>query len=114
MTKALTQTNNLFHEFIARATMAVFAACALAVLFYIFNVYSIVSRTVSLKSAENRLADLTSSVNALNAHYLELGSAITPEMLAARGLSEGKVSAYIPRAASTASLGILAAGGHEL
>jgi hypothetical protein len=69
---------------------------------------------VALESIQKQSAALSASVSDLDSKYLELGSAVTPDSLATYGLVQGKVSAYIPRTAPTASLNTLAARGHEL
>jgi hypothetical protein len=45
---------------------------------------------------------------------LALSSSLTPDSLGAHGLTLSRVSAYIERPASTASIGPLASVGHEL
>lgn len=90
---------------------AILGACAISALFYAVNLYSLISHTVAMQQIEGRAVLLASALSSLDAEYLKLTSAITPDALAEHGLVPGKVSLYVTRPASTASL---AAGGHEL
>lgn len=97
--------------------MAILSACLLTAFVYAFNIYSVISHTVALEHVKSQVTAVTSSVSSLDAKYLELSSALTPDTLSDYGLSQGKVSAYIqrvPSTASAASAGALAVGGHEL
>jgi hypothetical protein len=115
MTKAIIQTYELANEYRAKITLGLFGACILMIIFYILNVYGVISHTVALKGIEGRATVLSGEINRLDSRYLALSSAVTPDQLSAYGLSAGNVSAYIVRPASTASLGTLAAAvGHEL
>ena len=115
MTKAIAQTYTFAHQYRALISLSFIGACLLAIGFYTMNVYSVISHTVSLQTIQKQTVVLERTVNSLNAQYLELGSAVTPDSLSAYGLAQGTVSAYIPRTASTASIGgALAARGNEL
>ena len=90
---------------------AIFTACLFLVVVYIFNVYSVISRTVALQKMQVEIAAAGKSVQALDTQYLELSSRLTPDGLGAYGFREGRVSTYISR---TPFLGKVALGGHEL
>lgn len=103
--------------YIANITTAVFAGILVTTLFYATNLYSLVSRTVAVKQVEKETATLSSSLSTLDAEYLRLSSAITPDAMTKHGLSQAQVSVYITRPAATASAASvinLARGGHEL
>ncbi|MGC9605781.1 MAG: hypothetical protein ABSF56_03490 [Minisyncoccia bacterium] len=114
MTEIIEQTHNIAAEYRARMTLCFIVLAAAAVLFYAFNLYAVVSRTVALSRVQSETAAAGSAVASLDAEYLGLSSALTPDSLGAHGLVQGKVSAYIERPASTASIGPLASVGHEL
>lgn len=82
--------------------------------FYAINLYNLVSHTVAMQQTERRTVLLSSALSSLDAEYLKLTAAITPDTLAEHGLVPGQVSLYITRPAATASINSLAAGGHEL
>ena len=116
MTKIIAQTYNVTTPYRAYFTSVLFAGCLMAAFLYAISLYHIISRTVALEHVHSQSAVLTGQVEALDSRYLELSSAASVDALASYGLVQGQVSAYIPRAASTAyaaSLGTLAAGGHE-
>lgn len=114
MTKAIAQTYTTIHGYRLQITVAVLFACALSVIAYAFNVYAVVSHTVALGKVQAAISATASDVNDLDAKYLELSSTLTPDTLSRYGFSEGKVTAFIPRTAATASLSrALAASGHE-
>jgi hypothetical protein len=114
MTEIIEQTHNIAAEYRARITLAFIAAGVIAALLYAFNLYAIVSRTVALGRVQSETAALGSAVASLDAEYLGLSSAFTPDSLGGHGLVLGRVSVYIERPASTASIGPLASVGHEL
>ncbi|MDB5239155.1 MAG: hypothetical protein JWO00_490 [Candidatus Parcubacteria bacterium] len=114
MTKAIAQTYTYAHQYRALIALTFIGACVLAAVFYTVNVYSVVSHTIALQSIQKQTSALASSVGSLDARYLDLSSAVTPDSLSAYGLTQGSVSVYIPRTASTATFGTLAARGHEL
>ena len=117
MTKIIAQTYNVTTPYRAYFTSVLFAGCLMAAFLYAISLYHIISRTVALEHVHSQSAVLTSQVESLDSRYLELSSANPVNALAAYGLQAGQVTAYIPRSdstASAASLGTLAAGGHEL
>lgn len=114
MKKAITTTAGELHAYRAMITLAILAASPLCAVFYAFNLYSMISRTVALRHAESAITAASTDVGRLDAEYLKLAASVTPDLLASHGLAEGKVSLYITRTAATASLPALAQGGHEL
>lgn len=115
MKRVLTTTAEQVHAYRANITLALLFATMLCAMWYAINLYSLVSRTVALHQTEKSIASVSNQVSDLDTQYLKLTSAITPDQLAAYGLSAGKVAAYIKRTQSTASLlPALAQGGHEL
>ena len=111
MTKAISHTYNFAFEYRMHISYALICSCMLMVLLYAMNVYAVVSHTVSLQRLESQSATLGTTVESLDAKYLELSSAITPDALHAYGLAQGQVSEFIQR---TPSLGSVAMNGHEL
>ncbi len=93
---------------------AILGTCAISAVFYAINLYSLISHTVAMQQTEGRAVLLASALSSLDAEYLKLTSAITPDALAEHGLVPGQVSLYITRPAATAAIGNLAAHGHEL
>ena len=115
MTKAIAQTYTYANQYRALIALAFIGAALLAAVSYTVNVYSVISHTVALQGIQKQETVLASAVSDLDARYLDLGSAVTPDSLAEYGLTQGTVSAYIPRQSVTASLGsgALAARGNE-
>jgi len=117
MTKIIAQTYSITTPYRAYVTAALAAGCMVAALVYAFGLYRVIARTVALEHLDSQSAALTGQIDSLDSQYLQLSSADSVDSLSAYGLQVGQVSAYIPRAASTASaasFGTLAAGGHEL
>lgn len=94
--------------------MLLISACAIAALFYAVNLYRLVSNSIALRQIESRSVALTSSLGDMNARYLKIMSAITPDAVGKQGLVPAQVSLYITRPSATASIGNLAQRGHEL
>lgn len=111
MTKAIA---NQIHEYRAYITMVILGACFITAAFYGYNLYSLVSKTVSINKIESKAAALASTINDLDSKYLKLSSEITPDALSQYGLEPGVVAVYITKQTASASLGNLARGGHEL
>ena len=111
MTKAIAQTYGTAREYRLQIMYAVLAVCALLVIAYAVNVYSVISHTVALQKVQAETSALTSDTEKLDSQYLGLSRTVTPDNLRKYGLQEGQVSAYISR---TASLGSVAVRGHEL
>jgi virulence-associated protein VapD len=78
---------------------------------YGMNVYAAISHTVAIQNVEKQVSGLSSSVDSLDAQYIRLSSAITPDVLPKHGFSQAQVSAFISR---SVSLGSVALSGHEL
>ena len=117
MTKIIAQTYTVTTPYRAYFTSVLCAGCLMAAFLYAISLYHIISRTVALEHVNSQSAVLTGQVEALDSRYLDLSSANPADALASYGLQAGQVAAYIPRSAGTASaasLGTLAAGGHEL
>jgi hypothetical protein len=117
MTKVIAQTYSYAHQYRALIALTFIGACILAAVTYTMNVYSVISHTVALENIQKEATVLASSVSSLDARYLELGSAVTPDSLSEYGLTQGTITAYIPRTAShtvsKASGMTLASSGHE-
>ena len=111
MTKAITHTYSIAHEYRVQITSALFATCMLLVVLYAVNVYVVISHTVALQHAESQVSALGTEVAQLDAQYLKLSGDITPVALKSHGFNQGQASMYITR---TDSLGRVALGGHEL
>jgi len=116
MTKAIAQTYNATTPYRAYVTAALACGCLVAAFLYAMSLYHVISRTVALQHLDKDSAALTGSVESLDSQYLALSKTATTDVLASYGLEQGQVTAYIPRTISTASaasLGTLAARGHE-
>lgn len=105
MTKAIAQTytaaHEYAHEYRLQISYALIAACALMAVMYGLNLYGVVSRTVAIEQTNKQAAALATSVQSLDAKYLELSQSVAaPSALAARRLSRGEVSQYISRSPS--------------
>ncbi len=101
MTQAIVQTYTTANENRAKITGVVIALCISMAMYYGFNVYKVISKTVTMQSDQSTLSQLSSSVGTLNAQYLQLSSSITPDKFKSYGLSQGKVSQYISRGNSS-------------
>jgi len=102
MTKAIVQTYNIVHEYRMKISLLFVAASVVMVLFYIANVYSTISRTVSIQKINLEVTAIEKVVENLDAQYLGLSSKITPDSLNVYGMSQGKVSEYISKTSYTA------------
>ena len=111
MNKIIAHTYSQTNELRAYVTYALFGMCALLMVAYIFNVYSVISHSVALQQAETDIAHVSESIQKLDTQYIGLSNRITPELVRARGMSEGKVASYISR---TPSLGVVSLSGYEL
>jgi len=78
---------------------------------YVFNIYTVISRSVALQHVEASIAEVSETIQKLDSQYIGLSNRITPELVRARGMSEGKVASYISR---TSSLGVVSLSGYEL
>jgi hypothetical protein len=115
MKRVLVQTAENVHTYRMNITLALLVASALCAAFYAMNLYSLVSRTVALRHVESQLTAVSGAISDLDATYLTLTSAITPDTLAAHGFTAGKVTAYIMRSEATAFAQptLVARAGHE-
>ncbi|MDE2040857.1 MAG: hypothetical protein KGI59_00500 [Patescibacteria group bacterium] len=111
MTRALERTYDLAQEYRMQMACLMLGACALIIFIYAWNVYSVISHTVAIEKMQKNIAALSAQVDAVDQAFLQLSSKASPDALAAHGLSEGQVTAYI---SPTTSLGALSMRSHEL
>lgn len=102
MTKAIAQTytaaHEYAHEYRLQISYALLAGVALMAVMYGLNLYGVVTRTVAIERASKDAVALSSSVQSLDAKYLELSQSVAaPSALKSHGLSRGEVSQYISR-----------------
>ena len=105
MTKAIAQTytaaHEYAHEYRAQISYALIAMCALRVVLYGLNLYGVINRTVATEQAIKQAAALSTTVQSLDAKYLELSQSVAaPSALKSHGLSRGEVSQYISRSSN--------------
>ncbi|MFA6601402.1 MAG: hypothetical protein WCT02_00870 [Candidatus Paceibacterota bacterium] len=115
MTKAIANIYDSVSERRVKLVYCLLLACLFAFLSYTVNVFTVISRTVAIQKVEDENASLSASLESLDAEYLTLEGQVTPDSLSAHGLSQGQISAYIPRLATTAivaSLNGLATSDH--
>lgn len=110
MTKIIATTYVRMNESRVYITYALLGICAILVSVYIFNIYSMISRSVALQHIEVESSKLATAVQKLDTKYIELSNMITLDLVRSRGMSEGKVASYISR---TTSLGVVSLSGHE-
>jgi len=111
MTRAAAQTITVTMQYRKEIIRAFLAVCAFLVILYAVNVYSALSDSVALQNAELQIAELSKTVEDLDAQYLTLSSTLTPDKFQEYGLSQGKVSAFITK---SASIGRAAFAGNDL
>lgn len=109
MTKSLIQTYTFAHEYRRTITSALIMACIVCVLFYMINLYRVVSQTVALQKIASDSKSLNVSVQALDAQYLGISKGIDSDTIRAYGYNQARVSVFIPRISS----GRVAVVGHE-
>lgn len=119
MTKAIAQTHNLAYEYGMRISLALMIVSIALALFYVINIYVIISRTVAMQKVDSEIKSTENVVKSLDAKYLELSNKIAPDNLGAYDMSQGKVSEYISRGSSSAlskveNVSRVAVGSHEL
>jgi len=107
----MAKTYNLVQEYRTIMTWTLLLACAFLAVTYGLNIYKVIQSTVTLEKIHGQATILGREVDDLDSQYLKLSGVLTPDQLAAYGLSQGKVSQYISK---SASLSRLAIGGHEL
>ena len=111
MTKAITQTYTIAHEYRRQITTALLATCMVFALVYAMNLYRVISHTIALQQVNLQANALDASIQHLDAQYIGISSKITPDNIHSYGFNKGQVSAFISR---TASLGSVALVAHEL
>lgn len=111
MTKAIAQTYTTIHKYRVFIMRMLCIGCVLATAWYGINVYSAISHTIAVSHLSSQISALSNEVNQLGSKYISLSNSASPSTLAAYGMNQGKVTAYIPR---TASLGSAAISGYEL
>lgn len=111
MTKIIAQTYKYTYEYKAYINYALLILSMAMVMFYILNIYKVISTSVAVGQAETHLSQLENEVQSLDSKYIELSNRITPELVHSKGMIEGTVTSYISR---TTSLGVVSLGGHEL
>lgn len=116
MKRVLVNTAENVHAYRMNITIAILCASVICAAFYAMNLYSLVSRTVAIRQVERQVTAVSSVISDLDSKYLTLTSNITPDTLVGRGFAVGKVSAYIKRSQSTATIQptLVARAGHEL
>jgi hypothetical protein len=102
MNRAIARTFSFHNSYRVFIAYALLGSSIFLALLYSFNLYSIISDTVAVQHLRQQTALLSTAVEELDSEYLKLSSNITPDRLEAYGLSQGKVSLFIPR---TSSLG---------
>ncbi|OHA16916.1 MAG: hypothetical protein A3C79_01135 [Candidatus Taylorbacteria bacterium RIFCSPHIGHO2_02_FULL_45_28] len=111
MIKAITHTYTTIHGYRRQITLALLATGAALAVVYSINLYRVISYTISIQRVTTQVAAIDTAINKLDAEYIILSSAVTPDTLVARGFDQGRVSAFISR---TAALGRVVLVGHEL
>ncbi len=114
MKRVIVTTAGHVNDHRAKLTFALLLGSLMCAAFYGFNLYKLISHTVALQQVERAMVAIGSELSSLDTEYLKLASAITPDSVTAHGFVPAKVSAYIVRPQPTASIGIMAAVGHEL
>ena len=111
MTKVITLTYNITHEYRRQITLTLLAMCTILIMTYALNLYRVISHTISLQRINAQTNALDATVQNLDSQYLSISSKITPDILGAHGFNQGQVSAFISQ---TKPLGRVAMAGHEL
>lgn len=110
MTKAIAHTINTANEYRLHISYFLLAVCALFVSVYCVNVYSVIAKSAEANGILRQSQVIENSVKSLDTEYIKMTSNITPQSLSSRGLSEGKVTAFITK---TNTNGVVALGGYE-
>ena len=110
MKKVLSQTYTIAHTYRRDITSVLLFACIVTALFYVVNLYQVITNTVALQQISRDTRSLNTSVQNLDSQYLGLSKAITADSIQARGYEQVTVSAFISRT----TLGRVALVGHEL
>ena len=111
MTQTITHTFEHMHISRTTVTYLLSGVCLLFAVMYVFNMYRVISSSVALQNVEARTATVQSAVQDLDMKYISLSNRITPDLVHARGMSEGTVTSYISR---TPSLGVVSLSGYGL
>ena len=110
MTQAIAHTYSIVHDYRRQITLALFGSCMVLALIYAVNLYRVVSHSVALQQINKQQATLTGEIQTLDAQYLAVSNKLTPDAIHSYGFTQGKVSAFISRAASQDRV---AMAGHE-
>lgn len=100
MIRTFAHAHNFLYQYRSKLMTVFLTAIMVAICVYGFNVYMIIARAVALKHTETRIADLRSTVYALDAKYLSISGKITPDILHSYGLSQDQSPTFITRASS--------------
>jgi len=106
MTQAIIQTYNTASINRTKITGIIIAFCLSMAIYYGFNVYTIISKTISIQRNQVVLSKLSSEVGTLNSQYLQLSTSVTPDKLKDYGLIQSHVSQYISRNAISQSVAL--------
>lgn len=97
MTKAITNTINTANEYRLHISYFLMAVCVALVLAYCMSVYSVITKSAGTNSVLRQAQVLENSVKNLDTQYIKITSNMTKESLVSRGLTEGKVTAFITK-----------------
>lgn len=103
MTKIIAKTYDLADDNRQRIVCGLLVTCVAALVFYGFNLYATISRTVALEKISAQTKVVEDSIRTLDAEYIALSSRITPDVVKEYGLKEVSISAFIDR---TTTLGL--------
>ncbi|MEK7646495.1 MAG: hypothetical protein AAB381_02265 [Patescibacteria group bacterium] len=104
MTQTIARTYEQSEGYRVYITYALASLCAFAIVMYMFNMYRVISYSVALQGTEADTVTVQKSVQELDMKYISLSNRITPDLVHARGMSEGTVTSYISR---TPTLGMV-------
>lgn len=97
MTKAIAQTYDSINNNIRLINSVLIVGCFLLICLYVANVFSVISKTVTLQKTDSKISLLSGDVNNLDSEYLSLSGKITPDNLLEYGMTKGQVSEYISK-----------------
>ena len=100
MTRAIAITYTATKDNMSTISAIILGLCLCMGVVYGLSIFNTISKTVSLQKAEVQVASMTSAVASLDAQYLSLSRSVTPDKLTTYGLSQGRVSTFIPRNSS--------------
>ncbi|OHA23865.1 MAG: hypothetical protein A3B11_01130 [Candidatus Taylorbacteria bacterium RIFCSPLOWO2_01_FULL_44_26] len=114
MARTFAISYNFIHQYRARLIGIFLVGSMILVCLYGLSVYMVIARTVAFQQTQARVSQINTVVANLDARYIAVSSAITPDVLGTYGLREG-APAFIHRYSSTkGNIGRVAAFGHEL